>query len=121
MTGAEHIAQAERMMAGLKKLALPDDYLAIVDGGTAAGYHLGNALLHLHGIASDALHTNTPSKLDCPIAALPAPIRPAFAAFAALESLRSTYVRSASVYEARLATDVWRCLETMRAACAQPR
>jgi hypothetical protein len=117
MTSAEHIAQAELILAGLRKLTLPDDYLAIVDSGMVIGYHLGNALLHRHGVAPDANHTNTPSKLDCAISALPAPIRPAFDAFAALEKLRFDFVRSPSVYDERLATEVWRHIETMRQSC----
>jgi hypothetical protein len=97
---------------------MPDDYLAIVDGAMVAGYHLGNALLHVHGLSADCEHTNTPSKLERGIDTLPAPIQAAFGAFAALEKLRFDYVRSASVYDPRVATEVWRCLEVIEHACA---
>jgi hypothetical protein len=117
MTSGEHIAQAELIFASLRKLILPDDYLAIVDSGMVIGYHLGNALLHMHDLAPNAEHTSTPSKLDRPMSALPASMRPAFDAFAALEKLRFDFVRSASIYDARLKTEVWRHLETMRQAC----
>ncbi len=118
MTRDEHLAKAGVILASLGKLAFPDDYLAIVDGATIAGYHLGNALLHSHGVLPDMEHYNTPSKLARPISALPAPIQRAFEAFAELEKLRFDYVRSPSAYDERLASVVWRNLETMQQACA---
>jgi len=117
MTGNMHLAKAERIFAGLKKLAFPDDYPALVDGAMIAGYHLGNALLHRHGILPDTEHANTPSKLDRPISALPEPIQRPFQAFAEMEKLRFDYVRSPSTYDERLATATWRHLETMLQAC----
>jgi hypothetical protein len=117
MTSDEHLAKAERILASLNKLAFPDDYLALVDGAMIAGYHLGNALLHGHGILPDTEHANTPSKLDRPISALPEPIQRAFHAFAELEQLRFDYVRSPSTYDERLSTATWRHLETMRQEC----
>jgi hypothetical protein len=78
---------------------------------------LGNALLHKHGVLAETEHANTPSKLDRPINALPAPIQAAYEAFAELEKLRFDYVRSASKYDARLASVVWLHLETMQRAC----
>ena len=117
MTSSDHITEGGRIFASLKKLALPEDYLAIVDGAMIVGYHLGNALLHIHGVLSDAEHANRPSALDQRIDTLPAPIRPAFEAFAELEKLRFDYVRSASTYNDRLASVVWRHLETMQHAC----
>lgn len=117
MTSDEHLAKAAGVLASLGKLSFPDDYLAIVDGATIAGYHLGNALLHRHGVAPDAEHSNTPSKLGRPISALPESIQRAFEAFTELEKLRFDYVRSPSVYDGRLASVVWRHLETMQRAC----
>ena len=117
MTRDEHLAKAAGILASLGKLSFPDDYLAIVDGATIAGYHLGNALLHGHGVLPDIEHANTPSKLDRPVSALPAPIQRAFEAFTELEKLRFDYVRSPSVYGARLASEVWRHLEAMQRAC----
>ena len=117
MTDADHIMQARHIFASLKKLSMPEDYLAIADGAMIVGYHLGNALLHRHGVLADTDHANTPSKLDRPINALPAPIQAAYEAFAELEKLRFDYVRSASKYDARLASVVWLHLETMQRAC----
>ena len=112
-----HLSQAEIVIASMRKLSMPEDYLAIVDAAMVAGYHYGNALLHVHNLSAEDAHTNTPSKLDLPVSALPQPIRPAFEAFAELEKLRFDFVRSASVYDERLATEIWRHLETMRQAC----
>ena len=67
MNSHDHLSAAIRILAGLKKFSLPDDYLAVVDGAMIAGYHLGNALLHKHGVLPDAEHANTPSKLERPI------------------------------------------------------
>ncbi len=119
MNSAKHLAQAAIVMAGMRKLTMPGDYLAIVDGAMIAGYHLGNALLHAHGVFADAEHANTPSKLACDIDSLPAPIRPAFVAFTELEKFRFDYVRNASVYDERLGAEVWRCLEVMQQACVE--
>ena len=117
MTSGDHITEAGRIFASLQKLSMPDDYLAIVDGAMIVGYHLGNALLHKHRVLADNEHANTPSKLERPINALPVPIQPACEAFAELEKLRFVYVRSASTYDERLASVVWRHLETMQRAC----
>ena len=117
MTSGDHIAEAARILANLKKLSMPDDYLAIVDGAMIVGYHLGNALLHKHRVLPDAEHANSPSKLDRTIDALPKPVQPAIKAFADLEKLRFDYVRSASTYDNRLASVVWPHLEVMRNAC----
>lgn len=118
MNVADHLAQGSRVLAGMKKLSMPDDYLAIVDSAMVAGYHFGNALLHRYAVLPDAEHANTPSKLERPIELLPAPIQPAYQAFAELEKLRYDFVRSASTYDARLASEVWHHLETMQRACA---
>ena len=121
MNSDKHLAQAAIILAGMRKLAMPGDYLAIVDGAMVAGYHLGNAALHAHGVTGDAEHVNTPSKLERAIDTLPAPIRSAFVAFEELEKFRFDFVRSASVYDERLGADVWRCLEVMQQACAAKR
>ena len=117
MTADEHLAAALRIYASLKKFAFPDEYLALVDGAMIAGYHWGNALLHIQGVLPDAEHANTASKLDRPISMLPATIQPAIDAFAELEKLRFDFVRSASVYDEHLTSAVWRHLDTMRHAC----
>jgi hypothetical protein len=103
----------------MRKLTMPDDYLAIIDGAMTAGYHLGNALLHAHSVTADDEHATTPSKLECDIDSLPAPIRSAFAAFVELEKFRFDYVRSESVYDERLSAEVWHCLDLMEQACAE--
>jgi hypothetical protein len=117
MTSDEHLAKAAGILASLGKLSFPEDYLALVDGAMIAGYHLGNALLHSHGVAPDAEHSNAPSKLARHVGALPTPIQRAFEAFTELEKLRFDYVRSPSVYDERLAFAVWHNLETMQQAC----
>lgn len=117
MNSARHLAQASVILAGMRKLAMPADYLALVDGAMVAGYHLGNALLHAHGVSADTEHANTPSKLTCDIDVLPAAIRPAFTAFAEIEQYRFDYVRSASIYDERLDTKIRRCLAVMQQAC----
>ncbi len=117
MNSDDHFEAGGRVLVSIQKLAMPDDYLAMVDGAMVAGYHFGNALLHRHGALPDDEHANTPSKLERPIDSLPAAIQPAYRAFAELEKLRFDFVRSASVYDARLATEVWRHLEALRQAC----
>lgn len=119
MTPAEHFAKAESIMAGMNKLAFPQDYLAIVDGSLVAGYHYGNALLHSHGVLPDAEHVNTPSKLGIAVPALPPAIQPAFAAFTKLERLRSDFVRSPSTCDTRLEGQVRELLNVMRRASAR--
>ena len=56
-----HLSQAGLIIAGMRKLSMPEDYLAIVDGAMVAGYHYGNALLHAYDISAETVHTNTPS------------------------------------------------------------
>lgn len=116
MTREEHLEKASRVLASLRKLAFPEDYLAIVDGAMIAGYHFGSALLHREGVLSENEHANSPSRLATPVAELPAAVRPAFRAFAQLERLRLEYVRSPSSCDAALATAVRRQLEVMRRA-----
>ncbi len=119
MTRADHLAKAERIMAGMAKLVFPQDYLAIVDGALIAGYHYGNALLHLHGVLPETEHANTPSKLETPVERLPAPIQAAFRAFVELEGLRSAYVRSPSDHDPKLDRRVPELLNILRQANAR--
>ncbi|MEK6591850.1 MAG: hypothetical protein AABZ67_02085 [Pseudomonadota bacterium] len=110
----QHTAKAQRVLSSLAKLHFPEDYLALIDGAVVAGYHLGNALLHKHGVSDSALHFNSPSKLEVPISGLPAAIQPAFKAFAELERLRFEYVRNPSCYEPAVADLVKRNLDAMK-------
>jgi hypothetical protein len=116
MNVEQHAAKAKRIFASLEKLRYPEDYLALVDGALVAGYHLGNALLHRHGVLPESEHANTPSKLSMPVADLPAAIQPAFRAFSELERLRTDFVRSPSAYDPKLATEVPALLQIMRQA-----
>jgi len=118
MTPEQHLAKGARIMAGIAKFSLPEDYLALVDASLIAGYHYGNALLHRAGVLPDAEHSNTPSKLGMELAALPTAIRPAFAAFTELERLRTDFVRSPSSYDRSLPGRVRDALEIMRRATA---
>lgn len=116
MNVEQHIAKAQRVLNSLVKLNFPEDYLAIVDGAVVAGYHLGNALLHKHGVSEPDLHFNSPSRLEVPINGLPAAIQPAFKAFADLERLRFEYVRNPSCYGPAVADLVKRNLDAMERA-----
>jgi hypothetical protein len=116
MNVEQHTAKAQRVLGSLDKLRFPEDYLAIIDGAVVAGYHLGNALLHLHNILPESDHANSPSKLLVPVSDLPDAIQPAFHAFSELERLRSDYVRGPSTYDAKLATEVPVLLDTLRQA-----
>ena len=116
MTPEQHLAKGARIMAGIAKFSMPDDYLALVDASLIAGYHYGNALLHRAGVMPDSEHSNTPSKLNREVSTLPSAIRPAFAAFTELEQLRTDFVRSPSNYDSSLPGRVRQALETMRRA-----
>jgi hypothetical protein len=111
-----HLAKGERILAGMAKFRMPEDYLALIDASLIAGYHYGNALLHAAGVCPPDVHFNTPSKLDRPVAGLPPSIRPAFEAFEGLEALRTRHVRDVVPPDANLATTVRAHLETMRRA-----
>ena len=116
MNVEQHATKAKRVLNSLHKLQFPEDYLAIVDGAVIAGYHLGNALLHKHGVSPSAQHANSPSKLEAGVSGLPTAIQPAFEAFSELERLRSEFVRSPSTWDATLAEAVQRNLEALRLA-----
>jgi hypothetical protein len=117
MTPEQHLEKARRILKGLAKLDPADDTLALIDGTMIAGYHLGNAELHRHGVTDVSVHFNTPSKLEMPVAALPAAIKPAYDAFAALENLRSTYVRSPRTPDAEVGREAQRLMQAMARCC----
>lgn len=117
MSPREHLEKAQRIAAGLDKLDASDDALAIIDGTMIAGYHLGNALLHLHGATAPSLHFNTPSKLTMPLESLPAAVRPAYEAFERLEALRTRYVRNPEAADAQVVSDAKHRLEAMMRHC----
>lgn len=118
MSPEQHLAKGARIIVGMKKFSMPDDYLALIDASMIAGYHYGNALLHAAGVCADDAHFNTPSKLDRPISTLPPAIQPAFEAFARLEDLRTRHVRDSVPVDAGLPKTVWECLEALRRANA---
>jgi len=97
MNRSEHLEMARRILAGLAKLDPESDRLAFIDGTMIAGYHLGSAALHAHGVTEPSVHFNTPSKFEVAPDALPPALRPVYEAFDSLEKLRSRYVRSPNV------------------------
>ena len=116
MSPEQHLAKGARVMAGMAKFRMPDDYLALIDASLIAGYHYGNALLHRAGVLPESEHANTPSKLDAMTRSIPASIQPAFAAFAGLEKLRTDFVRSPSGYDSSLPKQVNELMDVMRRA-----
>ena len=118
MTRDEHLVKARRIVASLEKLSLESDAMCVIDGAVIAGYHLGNALLHRHGVLPDVEHANTPSKLPVAPAQLPTAIQPAFAAFTELERLRLEHVRSPGACDATLAKRAWQLLDDIRHAAS---
>lgn len=117
MTPAQHAEKARRILAGLRKLDAAADRYAFIDGTMVVGYHLGNAALHRHGLSDESVHFNTPSKLDRPLGSLPAAVRPAYEAFAALEDLRSAYVRNPLAPDESVAREALRLMATMSECC----
>ena len=117
MTPEQHLEKARRILTGLAKLDPAADTLALIDGTMIAGYHLGNAELHRHRVTEVAVHFNTPSKLEMPMAALPAAVKPAYEAFAELEGLRSTYVRSPRTPDAEVGREAQRLMQAMARSC----
>lgn len=117
MTPEQHLGKARRILEGLAKLDPTDDTLALIDGTMIAGYHLGNAELHRHRVSEVAVHFNTPSKLEMPMAALPPALAPAYDAFAALENLRTTYVRSPHTPDTEVGREARRLMRAMARSC----
>ncbi len=117
MTPDQHLEKARRILAGLARLDPATDTFALIDGTMIAGYHLGNAELHRHRVSGISVHFNTPSKLEMPVTALPASVKPAYDAFAALEGLRSTYVRSPNTPDVEVGREAQRLMKAMAACC----
>ena len=110
-----HRVKGRRIVDGLEKLDPAHDTYAVIDGTMLAGYHIGNALLHVHRASSDDTHWNTPSKLEITIEHLPPNVTSAFALFAQLEDLRQRYVRNADVPDAAAAREAMRLVHAMAA------
>ena len=117
MNAGDHLEKARRILAGMNKLDPSSDTLAIIDGTMIAGYHLGSAVLHAHGVTESTVHFNTPSKFDVPADALPAAVKPAYDAFARLEDIRSHYVRSPNQPDSSVAADAQRIMVAMAGHC----
>ncbi len=117
MNTEQHFDKARGILAGLAKLDPATDTLAIIDGTMIAGYHLGNGALHAHGVTDAAVHFNTPAKFEVPPESLPAAVKPVYAVFAELETLRSHYVRSANTPDSQVAVDAWLLARRMAKLC----
>ena len=117
MNTQEHFEKARRIVAGLDKLNAADDALAIIDGAMIAGYHLGNAMLHLHGVTEPSVYFNTPSKLTMPLESLPPTVKPAYDAFERLEALRLRYVRNPGVADAAVVLEAKNTVDAMMGHC----
>lgn len=117
MNADRHLDKARRILAGLAKLDLAGDALAIIDGTMVAGYHLGNAVLHAHGVTDASVHFNTPSKFGVPPDTLPAAVKPVYDVFAELEVMRSHYVRSPNQPDRKAAGQARQLLSRMAALC----
>ena len=111
----EHCVKGRRIVEGLDKLDPAEDAYAVIDGTMLAGYHIGNALLHVHRASPDETHWNTPSKLEITIEHLPSEVTSAFALFTRLEDLRQRYVRNAEVPDAAAANEAMRLVHAMAA------
>ena len=117
MNTEQHLEKARRILASLDKLNASADALAIIDGTMVAGYHLGSAALHSHGVTDGAVHFNTPAKFEVPIETLPTAVKPAYDTFAGLEALRTRFVRSPNVPDEAAALEAQRLLKAMASAC----
>jgi len=113
----EHLEQARRILAGLAKLDPEADALALIDGTMVAGYHLGSAALHAHGVTTPSVHFNTPSKFEVAPDSLPAPLKPVYDVFDGLEKLRSRYVRSPNEPDKRDAAAAQQLMARMAELC----
>lgn len=117
MNAEQHLGKARDILAGLAKLDPATESLAIIDGTMIAGYHLGNAALHAHGVTGASVHYNTPSKFEVPPEALPAAVKPVYDVFAELEAMRSHFVRSPNQPDGPAAVQAQRLLARMAALC----
>jgi hypothetical protein len=115
MNVEQHRMKGRRIVEGLDKLDPITDTFAVIDGTMVAGYHIGNALLHVHGASSDETHWNTPSKLEITIEHLAPAVTSGFALFAELEDLRQRYVRNADAPDAAAAKEAMRLVHAMAA------
>lgn len=117
MNAQLHLAKARDILAGLAKLDPVTEALAIIDGTMIAGYHLGNAVLHEHGVTDTAVHYNTPSKFEVPVEFLPVRVKPVYEVFVKLEAMRSRFVRNANQPDEQAGAEAQRLLALMAALC----
>ena len=115
MNAEQHRVKARRIVQSLGKLDPAEDRYAFIDGTMIAGYHIGNALLHAHGVSAADVHWNTPAKLEISIEDLPKDVTTAFAFFAELEALRLRYVRNADVPDQAAAQEAVRLMRELAA------
>lgn len=117
MNPDQHLVKARRILKGLRKLDPESDTLALIDGTMIAGYHLGNAALHSHGVTQPAVHFNTPSKFEVAPDTLPAALKPMYEVFEQLEQLRTRYVRSPNQPDKQAGTHAQELLARMATLC----
>jgi hypothetical protein len=117
MNAKQHLDKARGILAGLAKLDPATEALAIIDGTMIAGYHLGNASLHAHGVTAESVHFNTPSKFEVPAETLPEAVKPVYDVFAELEEMRSHYVRSPNQPDPGAGTKAMAHLVRMASLC----
>lgn len=117
MNRNEHLEMARRILTGLAKLDPETDRLALIDGTMVAGYHLGSAALHAHGITGPSVHFNTPSKFEVAPETLPPALKPVYETFDGLEKLRSRYVRSPNEPDVNTALSAQKLLARMAELC----
>lgn len=117
MNRSEHLVMARRILAGLAKLDPETDRLALIDGTMIAGYHLGSAALHAHGVTDPSVHFNTPSKFEVAPDTLPPALKPVYEAFDGLEKLRARYVRSPNEPDGTAALAARKLLVRMAELC----
>lgn len=117
MNTEQHLDKARGILAGLAKLDPETEALTIIDGTMIAGYHLGNAALHAHGVTTDSVHFNTPTKFEVPPETLPAAAKQVYDVFAELEEMRSHYVRSPNPPDAKAGIRAMASLTRMAGLC----
>lgn len=117
MNHDDHLKMARRILAGLARLDPDEDRLALIDGTMVAGYHLGSAALHAHGVTDPSVHFNTPSKFEMAPDTLPPALKPVYEVFDGLEQLRSRYVRSPNEPDGNAARSAQQLLARMAELC----